>query len=197
MSIRCNRFAILIAVLSFAAASPVTAMTMTVEGDTAILSGGVIKGDCDQLEHLLDGNRIARVVLKDSGGGNAISGYCIGALIRKRGLSTTIRGRCASSCSRMWLGGVERTLEGATSRVGLHGNYDGSGALEAGAPNRLREWIPSYAPNVDRTLMEKWIHLPVNKSMMYFYNDKAELCQNGTCAPVEGRNVHNAGLATR
>ena len=45
--------------------------------------------------------------------------------------------------------------------------------------------------------MEKWIHLPSNKWMMYFYNDKAELCQNGACTPVDGRTARNAGLSTR
>lgn len=65
------------------------------------------------------------------------------------------------------------------------------------APQKLRDWIVHRAPDVDQTLMEKWIHLPSNKWMMYFYNDKAELCQNGACTPVDGRTARNAGLSTR
>jgi hypothetical protein len=133
---------------------------------------------------LLNKTKANLVVLTDSSGGNAAAGYCVGALIRKRGLATVIRGRCASSCSRMWLGGVERTLDGPTSRVGLHGNYATGGGLLPDAPNKLREWIPQYAPSVDKALMEQWIHLPVNKSMMYFYNARAELCEKGTCTPI-------------
>lgn len=178
-------------------ALPSWAMTMTVEGETVVLSGAVVKADCADLEALLARAKVTTVVLTNSGGGNADSGYCIGALVRSRGLSTVIRGRCASSCSRMWLGGVRRSLDGPTSRVGLHGNYDGNGGLQSAAPQKLRNWIPTYAPDVDKTLMEEWIRLPMNKWMMYFYNDRAELCQSSDCKPVEGRNAYNAGLATR
>ena len=96
----------------------------------------------------------------------------------------------------MWLGGVERTLDGPNSRVGLHGNYGGGGLLPD-APQRLRTWIPQYAPSVDRALMEQWIHLPTNNQMMYFYNDKAELCESRVCSVIAGRNARNAGLSTR
>jgi hypothetical protein len=171
-------------------------MDLKVEGNSLIMSGSVVGSECETLDSLLSKNDIKLVVLTNSGGGDARTGYCVGALIRDRGLSTQIRGRCASSCSRMWLGGVERTLEGPDSRVGLHGNYN-MGGLLADAPQKLREWIPRYAPSVDRTLMERWIHLPVNKSMMYFYNEKAELCESGTCSPLVGRNARNAGLSTQ
>ena len=98
----------------------------------------------------------------------------------------------------MWLGGVRRSLDGPNSRVGLHGNYSSSsGGLELAAPQRLRNWIPSYAPDVDKAVMEEWIRLPTNKWTMYFYNDRAELCQSGDCKPIDGRNVRNAGLAAR
>jgi hypothetical protein len=173
------------------------AMEMTIEGSSVIMSGSVVRADCDTLESILSKNSIKLVVLKNSGGGDANAGYCVGALVRRSGLSTVIRGRCASSCSRMWLGGVERTLDGPNSRVGLHGNYDKGGGLLADAPTRLRAWIPQYAPTVDRGLMEQWIHLPVNKSMMNFYNGRAELCDNGSCSPISGRNALNAGLSTK
>ena len=178
-------------------ALPTWAMTMTVEGETVVLSGAVVRADCADLEVLLARAKVTTVVLTNSGGGNADSGYCIGALVRSRGLSTVIRGRCASSCSRMWLGGVRRSLDGPNSRVGLHGNYNDNGGLQSGAPQKLRNWIPNYAPGVDKALMEQWITLPTGKWMMYFYNDRAELCQSGECKPVEGRNAYNAGLATR
>ena len=178
-------------------ALPSWAMTMTVEGETAVLSGAVVKADCADLEALLARAKVTTVVLTNSGGGNADSGYCIGALVRSRGLSTVIRGRCASSCSRMWLGGVRRSLDGPNSRVGLHGNYESNGGLMSAAVQKLRTWIPTYAPDVDKALMEEWIRLPTNKWMMYFYNDRAELCQSSECKPVADRNAYNAGLATR
>jgi hypothetical protein len=181
----------------FVSLSPSSAMEMKVEGASVILSGSVTRADCDALESILARNRPKLVVLKDSSGGDAQAGYCVGALVRRSGLSTVIRGRCASSCSRMWLGGVERTLDGPNSRVGLHGNYNNGGGLLPEAPGRLRAWIPQYAPAVDRALMEQWIHLPVNTSMMYFYNGRAELCENGSCSPLSGWNARNAGLSTK
>ncbi len=157
---------------------------MKVEGDTVILSGSVVGSECAGLETLLSQHVIKRVVLTNSGGGDARAGYCVGDLVRERGLATVIRGRCASSCSRMWLGGVER-------------NYANGGGLLPEAPQKLRDWIVHRVPDVDKGLMERWIHLPSNKWMMYFYNDKAELCQSGACTPLEGRTARNAGLATR
>jgi ATP-dependent protease ClpP protease subunit len=68
--------------------------------------------------------QINHVVLSNSNGGNANTGYCIGETIRKHKISTSIQGFCLSSCSRMWLGGVTRKLEGDESNVGLHGNFD-------------------------------------------------------------------------
>jgi hypothetical protein len=188
---------VLASVLFALVALPAAAMDMRVEGDTVTLSGPVVAADCASFGDLLARTPVKHVVLTNSGGGKAHSGYCIGGLVREHELSTMIRGRCASSCSRMWLGGVERTLEGANSRVGLHGNYDSNGGLQSDAPTRLRTWIPQHAPGVDRPLMEQWIHLPTNKWMMYFYNDKAELCESGKCTPVAGRTAQNAGLATR
>src|SRR5579863_503005 len=94
------------------------AMDMKVEGSSVVLSGSVVGSECTTLEQLLSQNNIATVVLTNSGGGDARAGYCVGDLVRERGLATVIRGRCASSCSRMWLGGVARTLDGPNSRVG-------------------------------------------------------------------------------
>ena len=171
-------------------------MELEVHGDEVWLSGHVTGSEYGQLLAILTGNPIKTVVFTQSHGGNADAGYDVGELIRQRGLATVIRGSCASSCSRMWLGGVTRTLAGPDSRVGLHGNYDNSGNLRPGAPARLRAWLPLYAP-VDRQLMEQWIVLPNHNQMMYFYNDRAELCDHGGCMLIPGRNALNAGLSTR
>jgi hypothetical protein len=170
-------------------------MDIEVQGDLVVMSGRVLGSECSQLAATLQQNAIHVVVLTASPGGNADAGYCVGELIRQHRLATVIRGSCASSCSRMWLGGVTRRLDGAESRVGLHGNYKEDGNLRPGAPARLRAWLPTYAP-VNQQLMEQWINLPINKQMMYFYIDRAELCDRGLCTPLPGWNVFNAGLAT-
>jgi hypothetical protein len=87
--------------LVLAALVPARAMDLKVEGDTVTMSGSVVGPECKELETLLSQNAIKRVVLTNSGGGDARTGYCVGDLIRARGLATMIRGRCASSCSRM------------------------------------------------------------------------------------------------
>ena len=173
------------------------AMNMTVDGRRVVLSGAVQGDECGRLRSILQQSAIRTVVLTQSPGGNAEAGYCIGELIRARGLDTVIRGSCNSSCSRMWLGGVSRTLDGNNARVGLHGNYDLNGRLKPGTPERLQAWIPHYAPGVNRTLMAQWTRLPTGRDMMYFYNDRAELCENGQCTVLPGWNAVNAGLATQ
>ena len=172
------------------------AMTMTVDRARVVLSGSVEGDECRQLGSILQQSTVRTVVLTQSQGGNAEAGYCVGALIRARGLDTVIRGSCNSSCSRMWLGGVSRTLDGKNARVGLHGNYR-NGTLAPGTPERLQAWIPQYAPEVNRELMKQWTRLPASNDMMYFYNDRAELCDYGRCTPLLGWNAVNAGLATR
>ena len=179
---------------------PAAAMDLKVEGSTVVMSGAVVGTECDALANLVAQSMIRTpirtVVLANSGGGDPPTGYCVGELIRKHGLSTVIRGRCSSACSRMWLGGVERSLDGPNAKVGVHGNY-GYGGLIPGSPEKLRAWIPKYAPAVDRALMEKWIQLPSNTTIMYFYNDKAELCEGRDCTPLAGRTALGVGLATR
>jgi len=172
------------------------AMDFEVHGDQVWVSGRVTGSEYSQLSSALENTAIRTVVFLYSTGGNADAGYDVGELIRQRGLATIIKGSCASSCSRMWLGGVTRVLEGQNSRVGLHGNYDGNGDLRPGAPARLRAWLPSYAP-VNKQLMEQWINLPTNTQMMYFYNTHAELCNHRDCTAMPRWNALNAGLSTR
>jgi hypothetical protein len=189
-----KRLLLLIAAAAYSASA--FGMDIAVQGDQVVMSGSVTGTECSQLALILQQNRAHTVVLTQSNGGNADAGYCVGALIRQHQLATVIRGSCNSSCSRMWLGGVSRTLDGADSRVGLHGNYDRWGNLLPGAPARLQAWIPSYAP-VNKQLMDQWTTLPVNKQMMFFYNDRAELCDHGRCTPMPGWNALKAGLSTQ
>jgi hypothetical protein len=175
---------------------PVFGMGIQVQGDQVVMSGPVTGSECAQFSSVLDHNEVHTVILTTSNGGDASAGYCVGELIRAHRLNTIIRGNCESSCSRMWLGGVTRTLEGDYSYVGLHGNYDEHGRLLPEAPARLQAWIPNYAP-VNRDLMGQWTVLPYNHQMMDFYNDKAMLCDRGSCSVMQGWNALKAGLSTQ
>jgi hypothetical protein len=175
-------------------AAPAFGMDITRDGETVTLSGRVMGNECVELQKLIAAAKVTMVVLHDSHGGNANAGYCVGNLVRKNGIATTIKGYCESSCSRMWLGGAARTLADKNSWVGLHGNYNDSGGLLRDAPHRLRNWLPVMAPAIDETLMEQWIHLEKNTMMMRFYDEKAAVCSSGHCQPVPGRTATNAGL---
>jgi hypothetical protein len=171
-------------------------MNIQVQGSTVAMSGPVVGPECADLQRIISTNKITSVVLTQSSGGNADAGYCVGSLIRRNRIATSIEGTCNSSCSRMWLGGISRTLIGADSRVGLHGNYE-HGQLMPIAPARLRAWLTGNVRGIDRNLMEQWIKLPHNNDMMYFYNGHAELCASGSCVAIPGRNARNVGLSTR
>lgn len=186
-------FLFVIAIFSVSGAA--LAMDFELQGHEVVMSGDVTGGECAELQSILQRTQISIVILTHSKGGDADAGYCVGALIRQHGLATVIRGSCNSSCSRMWLGGVSRSLDGAQSRVGLHGNYR-NGALQPSAPARLQAWIPTYAPAVNRRLMEQWTNLPSNEQIMFFYNDRAELCDHGQCRPLPEWNAFKAGLST-
>ncbi|WP_233936599.1 hypothetical protein [Polynucleobacter sp. IMCC30063] len=181
------------------ACQPSFAMDISYSGSTVQMSGPVVKGDCDRLKAIISANKIERLILTDSLGGDANTGFCVGETIRANNISTVIKGYCESSCSRMWLGGVTRKLDGDDSTVGLHGNYDFRGHLIDESTVRLREWIPRFAPKVDVELMNRWTSLYYNHYMMFFYNDRAQLCLNGSkeCENIAGRNVFNAGLESQ
>jgi len=188
----------LFGMLMLIACQTAASMEITVTGAIVHLSGTVVGGECDKLKESIKTNKIDLVVLSNSNGGNANTGYCIGETIRKNNISTSIEGFCLSSCSRMWLGGVNRKLEGDNSTVGLHGNYKGIHLIDESTA-RLRQWIPRFAPDVDVELMNRWTALFYSKHMMYFYNKRAELCMNGRndCSIIKDKNVFNAGLATK
>lgn len=156
------------------------AMTMEVAGNQIILMGEVVQGDLFRFNSLLDQNLgIDTIVLRDSPGGHAGSGYDIGATIRARGLKTAVSGYCRSSCSRMFLGGVERHFAD-DQRVGLtyvafHGNYEKDGRLQVAAMQKLQKYIIDYSDGkADAELVQRWTTLPNNKGFIYFF-DSARL----------------------
>jgi hypothetical protein len=171
------RGALAAASLAMAMAASAAAMQMQVAGDQIILSGAVNPGDDDRLQVLLNEQHgtITTIILRDSPGGDAASGYAIGDLIRGRRLRTAVSGYCLSSCSRMFLGGVERQftdeqLVGKT-RVGFHGNYKSDGRLMTEAMPRLRAWIIAHSDGkADPDLVERWTSIPNHNGFIYFFD---------------------------
>ena len=88
-------------------------------------------GDEETVQEFLDSPRAQslRIIYMNSLGGNQRVGIAIGQMIRERGLDTGFHpghGRCVSSCTIMFLGGVHRyyldggrVRDGVETRVGL------------------------------------------------------------------------------
>lgn len=162
-------------------ASAASAMGMRVAGDQVILSGGVNVGDEVRLKNILaeNGGRITTVILHNSPGGDANTGFAIGDLIRGQKLRTALAGYCRSACSRMYLGGVERIFTNAEpaakTYVAFHGNYTDDGRLKLDNVWRLRQWIIAHSDGkADPALVDRWTTIKNRHGFAYFF-DSARL----------------------
>jgi len=144
--------------------------------DTLILSGPVIQGDIQRFENSIASNsNVKTVVLRNSWGGHIESGYRIGERIRELGISTVVSGHCVSSCSRMFLGGVERRFSNdfglERTFVGFHGHYDSTGKLNRALVERwnLAQWTIKHSDGkADPELVQRWVSIELNTGMVAF-----------------------------
>ncbi len=158
------------------------AMEAKVVNNALILSGPVVEGDVKLFQMALASQpAITTVVLRNSKGGHALSGYQIGALIREHGLSTIVSGHCISSCSRMFLGGKERRFSDdfglENTYVAFHGHYSQSGQLNERSVNQngLFDWIVKYSDGkADEGLVRRWIAIQSNLGMVAFMHPDAK-----------------------
>jgi hypothetical protein len=161
-----------------ALASAASAMEVRPLGDQLILTGPVVGDEYDTVVGLLDAHsEISTIILRNSPGGDAPTGFRLGALFRARGLRTAVSGFCFSSCSRMFLGGKERAFTDdfppGYTQVGFHGHYGRGGVLNAAAVRRsgLKEWIIKYSDGkADAALVERWINIPRANGVIRFFN---------------------------
>jgi hypothetical protein len=153
-------------------------MDVKVMGDQLILSGPVVAGDYDAVASRLSSQpQIKTVILRNSPGGDAPTGYHLGELFRQKTLETAVSGYCYSSCSRLFLGGKERYFTDdyppEYTQIGLHGHYDGKGDLNAALVNalHLKDWIIRYSEGkADEKLVERWINIPRGIGLIHFYD---------------------------
>ena len=158
--------------------TPALAMDLTVVGTQIILSGPVVGDEPGKVREALESSPgIDTVILRNSPGGNAPSGYQVGQLLRERRLRTAVSGYCYSSCSRMFLGGSTRYFTDdfvpETNNVGFHGHYDRLGHLNAALVRQygLRDWIIKYSEGkADPLLVERWINIPYSRGMIHFFH---------------------------
>ena len=164
--------------LSLLVVSPGHAMEIKPMGEQLILSGPVVASDYDAVESSLSSApQIKMIILRNSPGGDAPTGYHLGELFRQKSLETAVSGFCYSSCSRLFLGGKERYFTDdyppEYTQIGLHGHYDGKGDLNAASVNalHLKDWIIHYSDGrADEALVERWINIPRGTGLIHFYN---------------------------
>jgi hypothetical protein len=155
--------------------SAAQAMTMEVIGDQIVLSRDVTPGDVERFRATVAASPIpvTTVILRNSPGGDSLTGQRLANEIRTRGLRTAISGNCRSACARIFLGGVDRHFADGytpeTTYVGFHGTYSSVG-LSASA-HLQREWYVSMTGGkLDDELAKRWIALNNNRGFMYFFN---------------------------
>jgi hypothetical protein len=165
-------------VLSVVVTPQIRAMDIKVIDDQLILSGPVVAGDFEAVaSRLASQPQIKLVVLRNSPGGDAPTGYRLGELFRQRSFKTAVSGYCYSACSRLFLGGKERYFTSddppEATHVGFHGHYDRNGYLNWPLVSRLhlRDWIIHFSDGkADISLVERWIRIPRAAGMIHFYN---------------------------
>lgn len=161
-------------------AVPAKAVTPLQKGQ--LVMSGRVEGN--EFRHLKDWLEkypdIDTIVLKNSPGGDAATGYTIGEYIREKGLTTAAAGYCLSSCSRMYLGGKKRyfsdELPAESTLVGFHGNYNNEGTLIN--TGRLKSWIMKYFNwNEEQRkrfepLVDQWVNTSNRRGFMYFFDEQ-------------------------
>lgn len=152
------------------------AMEMHTCGDQLVLSGDVERGDFQHIEDALAGNaNVSVAVLRNSRGGDAQTGYEVGAFFRDKGISTYVSGYCRSSCSRMFLGGKNRfftdDFPASRTSVGFHSNYNNAGGIVSGAPRQLHQFIAKYSDGkADEALVDRWVNIPNRNGFAHFFH---------------------------
>lgn len=167
------------AALALQWASNVRAMDIEARPPFVILSGPVTGTELRQLKEVIDSNpAITTVVLKNSGGGDARTGFLVGEYIRDKGLNTAASGFCRSSCSRMFLGGNMRSFSNDqpldATYVAFHSNYGNDGKRIHATASILKTWVTQYSDGkANPLLVDQWVNLDNRRGFAYFYHPQA------------------------
>jgi hypothetical protein len=92
------------------------------DGRELEFSGGITFGAAKEFERFTDAMGALKLVHLNSSGGRIEEAQRIGNIIRKRGLSTYVVGRCLSACTIIFLSGRERLIS-PESKIGFHQPY--------------------------------------------------------------------------
>lgn len=155
-----------------------------------VMSGKVEGTELSQLKEWIEKHpEIDTVILKNSNGGDASTGYAVGEYIRSKGLATGVAGHCLSSCSRMFLGGKRRSFTDEfppeKTMVGFHGNYRSDGSLLNDRMYGLKQWVMKYMDWDEQQrskyepLVDQWVHTANRRGFMYFFDEAKFKTEDG------------------
>jgi ATP-dependent protease ClpP protease subunit len=125
------------------------------------------------------------MLLLESPGGLLADGIALGEEVRAQKLRTVARYGCASACSLIFLGGVERVLSGSRAAIGFH------------QPKSLSDReCDRFGISLGVYWMKKYLHevVPANADRII------EIIMNTSCESIEwiyGRRAVDLGIATK
>ena len=93
--------------------------SVSADGKTVYINGGIGKSFFDDLSKTLEANRFVQRVVITSGGGYAGPGLDAAQLIRKKNLTVRVKSHCASMCVGLWAAAAAREME-PDAVIGLH-----------------------------------------------------------------------------
>lgn len=158
--------------------------TFRIEGKTLVVYGDIDAGFFERFKSQLDAAPTIEEVGLGSGGGSVPDALLAGYEIRRRGLSTSLRGNCFSACPLVFMGGVKRILWASPYRLGFHQIYSGDG-IPRSAEDPIYELTAKYmiAMGVDPQVVIPWM-LSAGPSEM-FEPDVRNLCAPGVSTFVQ------------
>lgn len=196
----------------------VHAMEVKVIGNTVVMSGAVAGDEYSKVKDaFLATPGINLIILRNSYGGDAKTGYLVGEFFRERGMRTAVSGYCISSCSRMFLGGKQRLFTNdypdEKTYIGFHGHYDKNHKLDTRSVSNLGlySWILKYSDGkADEALVERWVNIEHANGMVAFMHPDAALkLKNSTffclgteqarpagCEPLANVSAMDLGVVT-
>src|ERR1700730_5882829 len=132
---------ILATALLTSATLPTQAANINVKNDLISISGNFQANDLLVLEVETVGLDKPMVVILHSEGGSFVPAIGIGMLIRRKGWSTHVEGRCMSACALIWLSG-SRIGVSTTAKIGFHQVYNrDTGQVSERSTNVLRNYL--------------------------------------------------------
>ena len=111
------------------------------EDRAAFLSGYIAYGSDRTLQRFLDDNPSVQILGLAGPGGQNFPAVRMQRLIRERGLITAVSGECASACTTVFMGGVDRFLHLETGALGFHTVSNAVGSHEQAMQQHIKNHV--------------------------------------------------------